>query len=93
MNQKINHQTERDVYTTAELALAAGLVTLGYEFLQLEGDNPNRLFFVFGDDDELPGLETAFYAGKMLVDAQAFGIALRRLKDVLYEEKRRQLRR
>jgi len=32
MNQNMNNQN--DVYITAELALAAGLVTLGYEFLQ-----------------------------------------------------------
>lgn len=87
MEKKIKDQT---VYATSDLALATGLMTLGYAFLRIDGENPNRLFFHFVYDEEIPPLETAFYAGQMSVDAQSFAVNHRRLKTVLFEHKRRE---
>lgn len=84
-----NQQPNHNEYKTAELALAAGLVTLGYQFLRLDGDNPSRLFFVFAYDEEIERLETAHYAGKMLVDTLGYSTAHRRMKDLIMQRRKK----
>lgn len=71
-------------YQTSDLYLAAYLLSLGLELLDVDHRNPRRCNFVFADREDRPELVRAFMVGQATGNLPTFISHLKRAKRLLY---------
>lgn len=83
MKKKV--QEEKNLYGTADLALAAAIY-LFYPLEVIDRENPRKATFMFKHDNRLDTLIEKYWRGELKVDPQAYFNALRIIKTRLYGE-------
>lgn len=71
-------------YKTSDLSLAAALVTLGHQIINLERGDSRRVIFVFEGSEALTKAEQSFWSGMMQVSPKSYFEAIRTVKSRLY---------
>ena len=66
------------------LYLIAGLMTKGYAPIERRKEK-KQVIFVFETDEELENLCNDFFNGRMMVDAQTYGMTLKIVKTSIYD--------
>lgn len=79
-------QSTEDIYRTSDTALAAYLITQGYDFPTIEYENGYRAFFVFPNvkdnlDKIISDFDTARAIGNIVLFFNAYQSLLRRIKE------------
>jgi len=79
-------QTSEDIYRTSDTALAAYLISEGYDFPAIEYENGYRAFFVFQNpktdiDKIISNFDTARAKGNIVLFFNAYQNLLRRIKE------------
>lgn len=78
-------------YHTRDLPTAALLIASPeIQFHGLEGDNPRSLYFLFSPQRKAERIAMEFVAGKVTINARLYADSLRRSKDVLFENERKE---
>jgi hypothetical protein len=71
-------------FATTDIYFAATLVALGMELRGLDRTNPQRVRFVFIDDDERPEWRRLYFSGRLRLDPLILMNSLKALKHALY---------
>ena len=71
-------------YTTTDLGLSAALLTVGFELVSLNKQNPNKVVFIFSRKTGIDKTIKSYWNGDLKVDAQGYFNAIKRLKNQIY---------
>lgn len=71
-------------FATSDIYFAATLIALGMELVGLDRSNPQRVRFVFVDDDERPEWRRLYFSGRLRLDPLILMNSLKALKHALY---------
>lgn len=71
-------------FATSDIYFAATLIALGMALVGLDRSNPQRVRFVFEDDDERPEWRRLYFAGRLRLDPLILMNSLKALKHALY---------
>lgn len=71
-------------YQTSDLYIAAYLLSMGLELLDVDHRNQRRCNFVFADREDRPELVRAFMVGQATGNLPTFIFHLKRAKRLLY---------
>lgn len=83
-----NDQKTVPDFTTSDIALGAALLSLGFEYGGVRGDNTHKLDFVFTGGTEVLMAEASYYRGELKVEVASFYNSLRLLKGEIYDTRR-----
>lgn len=70
-----------------DLALAASLISCGFEVLDTIRDASGRVHFEFAQTDELEHAANAYWADTLQVKARTYSDALKMLKSRIYSDR------
>lgn len=71
-------------YQTKDFYTAAFLITKGSSIVNINNNDPKRVFFAFKDFEGREGLVRAFLYGQAVVEPQAFIAAIKNLKGLIH---------
>lgn len=71
-------------FATSDIYFAATLIALGMELVGLDRANPQRVRFVFADDDQRPEWRRLYFSGRLRLDPLILMNSLKALKHALY---------
>ncbi len=71
-------------YQTSDLYVAAYLLSMGLELLDVDRRDRRRCNFIFADREDRPGLVHAFMVGQATGNLPTFIFHLKRAKHLLY---------
>lgn len=73
----------KQFWGTSDLGIAASILSLGYELIDIDDTDSRRLVFCFAGDDGLDAIASAYRSGELLVSALAYSDSLRSLKGAI----------
>lgn len=79
---------QNQTFRTSELALASGLVALGFDYQGTDGDDPRHLDFIFKSHADILVAEAEYYRAELLCEIGAFYNAFRLLKREVYSKRK-----
>jgi len=71
-------------FSTFDLGLAAVLVTMNYELLELDRSNPKKVRFIFKREKNIEGVMTDYFNDKIKLPAQTLFNNQKNLKNRIY---------
>jgi hypothetical protein len=73
-----------DEFATSDIYFAATLIALGMGLTTLDRSNPQRVRFVFEDDEQRPEWRRLYFSGRLRLDPLILMNSLKALKHALY---------
>lgn len=73
-------------WSSHDLGCAAALVSLGFDLLALDKENPQKVKFIFKSAEDIEEVIKEYWDSGLQVDAQTYFNSLKRLKNQIYSE-------
>lgn len=84
MTRTFDSSSNDSHFLSYDIGLAAALVTLHFELLSLNRNNPRKIGFIFLRTLELEQATQEYFAGRLLVDARSFFENIKMLKNRIF---------
>jgi hypothetical protein len=74
------------LFTTYDLGCSSALLSVGFELILVDKENPKRALFIFKKEDEIEITANQYFSNKLEVLARSFFDHQKALKNKLYSE-------
>jgi len=82
LKDNLNSQTA--YFSTFDLGCSAALISVGFELISLDKQNPRKVLFCFRKKAGLEEAINDYFAGKLLIDARSLFDNIKALKNRIY---------
>jgi hypothetical protein len=76
---------DQDGYSTTDFGCSVALITLGYELVALDRSNPQRVQFMFQNENGIEEAVSAYWADRLETKTRSYFDNTKMLKQRLYE--------
>jgi len=84
MTRKLKQNNQIDNFSTFDLGCSAALISVGFELISLNKQNPRKVLFIFAKKDGIEKVVNDYFSGKLKVSARALFDTTKMLKNRIY---------
>jgi hypothetical protein len=84
MNRQVEPFSNDDSFLTYDIGLSSALLTLDFQLLSLNRDNPRKIGFLFARTAKLEDEAQNYFDGRLMVDARSLFENTKMLKNRIY---------
>jgi hypothetical protein len=84
MTKKLEQNNQIDNFSTFDLGCSAALISVGFELLSLDKQNPRKVLFIFSKKVGIDQAVNDYFSGKLKVSARTLFDITKMLKNRIY---------
>ncbi len=84
MSRQVDSISNDDSFLTYDIGLSSALLTLDFQLLSLNRDNPRKIGFLFARTPQLEDEAQNYFDGRLMVDARSLFENTKMLKNRIY---------
>lgn len=84
MTKKLETDNQINDFSTFDLGCSAALISVGFNLVSLDKQNPRRVLFVFGIKVGIDETVNDYFSGRLQVDARTLFDNIKMLKNRIY---------
>jgi len=84
MIQKLQKNNLDEEWATFDLGCSAALISVGFDLVSLDKENPRKARFIFLNKKDIEGSANDYFSGKLKVNARTLFDNIKMLKNRIY---------